>query len=202
LEYRVLKGDKVVPLSAGNPGYKPSPKTHLRADALLSSFEQAFHRHLSARDYGLVSLTGSILIFRPFFFRPKSSHGVSEELQYWELLAKADSKRRAVFVHFADDLKRWREYWVSNKAERETAVMTRKIRKILAKTGLSQDKIAATLKHENSFLGSSKVLGADEARILSENSKADKEAAEEWDFEQLSLAGCGKTSISQSRSIY
>ena len=63
LEYNVLKGDKVIPLSAGYPGYKPSTKTQVRADALLSSFEQAFHRHLTARDYGLVSLTDSMLVF-------------------------------------------------------------------------------------------------------------------------------------------
>ena len=65
--------------------------------------------------------------------------------------------------------------------------MTRKINKIVARTGLSQDKITATLKREDRFLGSSKVLGADQARILLESSKADKEAAEEWEFEQLSL---------------
>lgn len=82
---------------------------------LLRALERQIQFQISSRDHLLVSHTDALLVFRPFFLEGTWSSGVQAEINHWELLAKSDSGKKAIFVHFEEDIR------VRARAERHPA---------------------------------------------------------------------------------
>jgi len=54
-----------------------------------------------------VSHTDGLLVFRPFIWEGSFSSGVKAEIRHWELLARTEDTKRAVFIHFEEDIGVW-----------------------------------------------------------------------------------------------
>jgi len=72
---------------------------------LLRALERQIQFQISSRDHLLVSHSDCLLVFRPFFQDGEWSGGVQAEIDHWVLLAKTDPKKKAVFVHFEEDVR-------------------------------------------------------------------------------------------------
>lgn len=82
---------------------------------LLRALERQIQFQVSSRDHLLVSHTCALFVFRPFFLEGQWSSGVQAEINHWELLAKSDPTKKAIFMHFDEDLR------VRARAEKEPA---------------------------------------------------------------------------------
>jgi hypothetical protein len=79
---------------------------------LLYAFLQVLVREIESqiawRDLLFIYHTEGLMVFRPFYARePKAtfSGGVDAEVGLWEDLSQLGSKKRAVFIHFEEDVK-------------------------------------------------------------------------------------------------
>jgi hypothetical protein len=180
LNYRTWNGEELVPLTLG-----PSPEIILRTDALLRGLELQIHEALGARDFQLVRLTNSVLVFRPLLFGVESSHGVGEELREWEQLAQKDADRRAVFVHFKKDIDEWRASL--DKDELRANIRDTAIRLAAEETGFSEEKILEELEGV-SFLKRSRVLPAEKRIIREAFARAQSIAPSDYEYDALTLS--------------
>jgi hypothetical protein len=76
-------------------------------DSWLRSFEGLVSADISFRDHHLVACCPHLLVFRPLYKAGAFSRGVKAEIAHWRLLASdrpAGAMRRAVFVHFRQDM--------------------------------------------------------------------------------------------------
>jgi hypothetical protein len=72
--------------------------------ASLRGFENVISAEFPFRDHVLVYSTDHIFFFRPWAFSPRWSGGVRGELLHWSLLSKSINSRKAIFVHYIEDI--------------------------------------------------------------------------------------------------
>jgi hypothetical protein len=70
----------------------------------LRSLESQIMAEVPFRDHHLVVCNKHILIYRPCYEEGKFSAGVKAEILHWADLCAIDQTRRAVFIHFDEDL--------------------------------------------------------------------------------------------------
>lgn len=75
-----------------------------KIDSLLGALERQIEMQVSSRDHLFVSLSPSLLVYRPLFQEGVWSGGVEAEIRHWRLLAAGDKQKRAVFIHFTEDI--------------------------------------------------------------------------------------------------
>jgi len=73
-------------------------------DGLLRQLENQIKLEIAFRDHHLVVCNPNVLVFRPFFSEGDVSSGVKAELEHWKSLARNDGARRAVIIHFLEDV--------------------------------------------------------------------------------------------------
>lgn len=78
-----------------------------KSSTLLRLFERDIEQQTSSRDHLLVSHTDGLLVFRPFIWEGSFSSGVEAEIRHWVYLAKTDDTKKAVFIHFEEDIGVW-----------------------------------------------------------------------------------------------
>lgn len=93
----------------------PSERLLERADSLVRSLEKQIELQISTRDHLFVSWTDALLVYRPFYAKGAWSGGVRAEIDHWKMLAKAEVSRRAVFIHFEEDVKNLLQYLSSDE---------------------------------------------------------------------------------------
>jgi hypothetical protein len=102
------------------------------ADIGLRTLENQITIQVSSRDHLLVSYTGAMLVFRPFYLRPEFSSGVRAEISHWTDLARGDRTRRAGFVHFLKDVKRLPEW--KGESEFGTQSLEQQVDQVVARS--------------------------------------------------------------------
>jgi hypothetical protein len=73
-------------------------------DAWLRTLESQIKAEVPFRDHHLVVCNRHILIYRPCYQVGYFSEGVEAEVKHWSDLRQLDGGRRAVFIHFDEDL--------------------------------------------------------------------------------------------------
>ena len=74
------------------------------ADRLLRQLENQIKFEVPFRDHHLVVCNPGLLVFRPLYEEGRMSSGVKAELEHWKALARRDDRRRAVLIHFVEDI--------------------------------------------------------------------------------------------------
>lgn len=82
---------------------KPQPSEE-DADRLLRQLEHQIKLEVPFRDHHLVVCNPGLLVFRPLYEEGRMSGGVKAELEHWKALAPRDDRRRAVLIHFVEDV--------------------------------------------------------------------------------------------------
>lgn len=74
----------------------------------MSGLSNQIKAEVAFRDHHLVANSPGLLVLRPFYEVGTTSHGVAAEVDHWRLLTQdpelRQENRRAVFIHFADDV--------------------------------------------------------------------------------------------------
>jgi hypothetical protein len=102
--------DTLYMIEEGGPEHEnliaPESNEDFDPDPLLRSFEGQVKSEIAFRDHHLVANCPHLLVFRPLYVDGSFSGGVSAEIEHWNLHASLDkgSDRRAVFLHFTDDV--------------------------------------------------------------------------------------------------
>lgn len=197
LRLKTWNGDQLVESVDSTPGLE------LRTDAQLKGLEEQIHAALAARDYQLVRLTKGIVVFRPFLLGDASAHGVGEEVQLWEQLATGKEDRRAVFIHFREDITRWLESPESapQRQRMEFEILEKTTALISAATGISKRSVNRALT-EASFLASAAVTPRERRNILNNKTRASQQAREEVMDTALTLGVLAKRGINPQKQVW
>jgi hypothetical protein len=120
------------------------------ADPVLRSLEQQIECQVSARDHLFVSWAHGLLVFRPLVLDGEWSSGVRAEMAHWDLISRAEPAKRAVIIHFDEDVKQFlsqEDQQASEAIRRDQQIKDEMVTCISKEFGLQERRVERHLEH-------------------------------------------------------